>query len=1490
MSTTTRFRALFLGLVALLAARPLAAQMDPRLQGTVSDLLDVYKVAPAKPELLTVYDFSGSMHAVYWNGAYYTGPGQTDHSAQWDNMFGGTGGDFPGIVPAFDANGYIYMLEGSGYVDSSGVGNIWNETQASQFQKVSNKPTAQLVKPDGTLIVINHLLLYSQSSLMAFVQQASHLRVTATANVVLGGISRSVTRTIDLPIPWEIMDNTSFTAANPIPPLQIPDPLGNGGAGGPSTTADTLYKTPVNVVNNPDGGNFDKIGRFHYNKDFLWWVFFGTDIRNSTNNGSNNSGKFVIPAVSADTVAGLSSTAYEPTAPLPAFGIPNAYPAFTWQNGLANMARFQALKHATLIAWFANQNKVWWGARYLDGSEEGLNTVNTNNGNASSPNPDRNINLFRPANNSSSLDQSIPKFTAFAPVSSTPLTYAFANAYAQLALRKDPSSSFGTSSGGGQSGTENPIPPCRKSFVVVFTDGIANDAYAYDSNGNLAQSAIGGYDPYQRTSAGVATLTEALGNTAVNGYGTSKLNPSANGQLSPGGPSLFNIWTLAGIAAHYSPAQATALTSATSYPITSAMPFRITDRGATVAAPRKIRTMTIGMSLAGSLTDATSGKSDLFRAALYGNPDAKTWNLGVAPYDPTDPNSDPTVNPFFFDATDTSKLSSAMSAVLAEVTAGSASVAAPASPLVGLSLGSQAYLGLFQTVNGPRWKGDLLMTGLYVGAQGVSFVDDLGHPVTNVDDQNAIWSANLNIFNNASRTWKTRNIYTNIPGTTTVVKFDESNTTNITAAVVGAPDAVTRLAYIRFMRGAETAAEVSPAGDSDLTPRNDIMGDIVNSAPTVLEYPISTLTSAISSKLVTVLGTVPASSTPHFRVIFSGDNQGIFHAFGEVSWTTPGTIPFTTTNPVTLVTTTVNVAAEIAHGDVDELWAFIPGEFLKNISQLRFKTNPHRYMVDGNPTVYFNDVPASGQVRGNGVVDGSDVVRVIMGLRKGGRSYYAFDFSNLANVVANTGAIMPWKLVPDDIPNSAVGSNNVMRHMGFSTSTPQVGRVDTNAATNQDLVFLGGGLSTSVVDTAFKSDATFLDPLAKLGRSIVAFDVVTGPTKNLYTWNFNDSGFAGTYLSGAAMGCVPSGVQPLEFFPGSGHTQRVYFADTPTDGNVSATLPRGGGIWALGNTALAANNVIRLDSSNIDTWTLGTTNNTTKAIRHIFQAPTGWSITTTPTPFLLNNPYPAVRTVVPKTAPVAVGVSFGTGDRNDPVDNDTINPLVTSAPKDNYLNVIFDRQDSASLSGVSGVATSNLDTVGIQQGTTSLSGDVADLTTVSAFTGTFNGYSVNPSDPAYYLLQKVGYKLNLNPAGTHLANGAGYFYPKTITNTVVLNGVLFFSDFFPSSGSSNACQGTGLTNTYRICNVLQPTFNSGNVTANPTVFNAPDPNCSGVVLTYPNLPGEITALGTSAVIQSGQGSANGQPGTIDNAGAKVGGSFGKTSGIGFKPRSWRIIR
>lgn len=1470
MPFASRFRPVVLAIFACVLVLPLRGQGDPRLQSVNTDLLDLYKVSAAKPELLTIFDFSGSMHAVYWQQQYYTNANQDSSQAQWNFQYYDNWGnlhtvntvdDFPGIVPAFDINGYIHMMVGTGY-----YGEVYNYSESPVFADPYGGNGPVLVAPNGTVIAIDHTQTYSRSQLQTFANQASHIRVTATANVVLNGVSQSVTRTIDLPIPWAIMDPTATGNNNAYSTITyVTDP-----SGGPSVTPDTLYQSSneyniVNAkvvngwINNGQGGDLRKIGRFHYTMDYLWWVFFGTKVRNSTNNGSTDTGHFVIPAYQDSLGSG-----FEPTsAPLAAWPT-TTYPATTWNNGLVGYTRFQALKNAVVRAWFANQTKVWWGYRYIDDNEDGTSQVSADNGSASATTITRDIRLFRTATSTSTPDQQLSKFLGAEPQTSTPLAHALANAYAQLAQYQDSNSTFGTAnvSSNGQSGTENPIPPCRTSFVVVFTDGIAND------------QGLGTGDPY-------AAGTAATGNSALGSL--SNLMP---------GKDDFNIWTLAGVAAHYQVGSYTSPSGggASSWEDLDASdqaPWLITSRGATPSSPRRARTMTVAMSVAGSLADTASGKADLFRAALYGNPNPTnhTWNLNTPPFDPTNPSSDPNINPFFFDATDVNKLSSAVTAILAEVTKASAAVAAPSSPLVGLSLGNQVYLGLFETADGPRWQGDLLMAGLQVNSSsGVSFLDRNGNVVQNINASNAVWSANYNVFNNKSRTWKTRNIYTNLPGTTTVVPFDESNA-QITNAMVGATNATDRTAYIRFMRGAETAAETDA---SDTNPRWDIMGDIVSSSPAVLEYPHdSALLAAVSPKLASLA--VPSGATPHFRVIFVGDNQGIFHAFGEVSWTIQKSI---TTTDASGNSTTVNVT--VPQGDVDELWAFIPGEFLQYIPQLRNGGNPHRYRMDGSPYIYFDDVPAAGQSSGDGVVDGSDVVRVIAGERKGGRSYYAFDFSNLASLVANTGSTLAWKLVPDDILTTTTDSQQkVLARMGFSTCTPAVGTVDTTTGT-ENMVFLGGGMSTQSVDSAF---APTYGSGTKLGRSLVAFDVVKGPGTGLHTWDFTTSAFTQTFFgaTGGSMGCVSAGVMPFVLFPNSQRVQRVYFTDTPTDANSSAI--RGGAVWALGNNSLATNGVIRLDSSSMDDWT----SSTNAGIRKILQAPLGWSMSTSPIPFRLGGDglYPVARISAPTTDPLAVGVIVGTGDRNDPMDNDSINPAVvsnagkTTTAYNNWLAVAFDRQDSASLSGVSGVSTTNLDTAGIQLGKINTDGDLADLTTMNSFTGTIsvssNSYSVDPSNSAYYLKQKLGYKLNMGAARAKDSNN--YYYPKVITEPAVLTGVLFFSDFSPQVGNAAACAGAGVTNTYRICNVMEPTFNSGKTLASSTTFNSGDPTCSGTILTFPNLPGALTALGTSYIIQSGQGvSTSGTAGTIDNAGAHLGSGSGLPASMANKPRTWRIVR
>lgn len=1389
----------------------LSAQLDPRLQVVDTDVLDVYKSQPAKPEMLTIFDFSGSMYAMYWHPAYFGNASQSNHNSPWGD------GDFPGLVPVITGRAVVLFREGTGYYQ-----NVYSTTNSSNFDTTSGR----LVRPNGTVIPASGSAL-SRTELADLVREASHIRMKATGTVTVGGSSVTVTREIDLPIPWAVFDRT-YGASAQGQLMMLADPKG-----GPAVTPDEIYLNgaqDINIVNANNRGY--KIGRFHYNRDYLWWIFFGSDARTAT--GSSDTGKFVIPAVNT------SNSALEPALPAGASG------AFTWNNGLPGMTRFQALKYATVKSWFANQDKVWWAYRMFDGVEEKKTTLDKDNGNASTTSVSRDMRIFRTASSASQPDEKVKAFLGLEPSTSTPMTYALANAYAQMTVDNEKASCFGPqggTGGTGQSGTgENPVPTCRRSFVILFTDGIANDGYKSGGDG----TAIGRSDVY----AGGADA----GNTALSGR-TNQLSPAYSS--SNGGQGLFNIWTLSALAAHYP--------SAISGVLSGYAPFKIVNRGASSSDPRRIRTMTVGMSLGGLLTDTSSGKSDLFRAALYGNEKMKTYSLTAKPFDPNDPDAnDPNYNPFFFDATDADKLAAAMTTIIDEVTAASASISAPSSPLVGLNLGRQAYLGLFQTETlGPVWRGDLLMAGIKVTRNGVSFLDKDGNPAEFITSENAVWSAAKNL--RSEKTWKlgqsnSRRIYTTKGlSSNDLMVLDESNAA-ITTATLGVASSDERIALLRYLRGAFKDA-LTDASVS--TMRDNALGDIVGSSPAAIEYPLASVDSLGSGTLSQAKSDLLADSSikgVRFRIIFFGTNQGFFHAFGEVS----GYRDVTDSDG--------NPSFQVA-GAVDELWAFLPYEFLSGIKHLRGTANPHRYLFDGSPRIYFKDVPASGFVSGNLQVDGDDVVRVVVGLRKGGRSYFAFDVKDPLDPK------VVWQVVPDSptggtLKGVGAGSLATIQAMGMATSTPALARVEVDAArTTRDLVFIGGGMSTADMDTKFGK---------KLGRSILAVDVADGTL--IKSWDFI-ANRPGDTTAAAPMGSIASGVVPFSFFQNSGRAQRVYFTDQPTDST------RGSGLWVLGSNGKAANG-IRFDSSNINAWTDSGTAGGTMAVRKVYQSPAGVVISASPAPFSLSSFIP--RTAAPVLIPAAVGVAIGTGDRNDPMDRDAINPPGSKGTGANRLVVVFDRQDSSILTGNTPSAT-DVDTKGL------LDTNLADLSSVASLT---DG-RIDPTNASYFLKTGFGYYLKTygfnettSALATSLAKSAGnpdhggsdYYYAKVISAPVVLEGAGFFSTFL-ARDEAGACRGTGNTITYRLCNIMAPVYNDGQAVADGSEFNDQAANCSGRVLTFVNIAGEFTSLGSSAVVQTGSGrTSDGSAGTIGTAGTQTGGAMASSGGFAFRPKSWRIIR
>jgi len=186
------FMRLFVGLLAgsMMSLQPLLAQMDTRLQASKTDFLDLYQQSVnvvMKPEVVSVFDFSGSMAAVMFHREYVY-PVNTDTN----DSGGGAGMTFTLTSPA------------------TGRYNV-----SVALYTTPNLTNGKLVRPDGSLLdyanggdtAINANYVASglpgetaspmASDIRNWIRSASHVRFTYNS------------RTYDLPICWTILDDPS---------------------------------------------------------------------------------------------------------------------------------------------------------------------------------------------------------------------------------------------------------------------------------------------------------------------------------------------------------------------------------------------------------------------------------------------------------------------------------------------------------------------------------------------------------------------------------------------------------------------------------------------------------------------------------------------------------------------------------------------------------------------------------------------------------------------------------------------------------------------------------------------------------------------------------------------------------------------------------------------------------------------------------------------------------------------------------------------------------------------------------------------------------------------------------------------------------------------------------------------------------------------------------------------------------------------------------
>ncbi|MBT8144579.1 MAG: hypothetical protein KJO55_07750, partial [Gammaproteobacteria bacterium] len=394
-----------------------------------------------------------------------------------------------------------------------------------------------------------------------------------------------------------------------------------------------------------------------------------------------------------------------------------------------------------------------------------------------------------------------------------------------------------------------------------------------------------------------------------------------------------------------------------------------------------------------------------------------------------DQNGDPITDPGYFVANDDTSLAFAFDNILSSIQTEAESFSSPS-----LSVDTQnrltnredIYLAMFQPPGQtePHWEGNLKKyrigraagaetgsTPTIVDANGQAAVDESG---VFVDGARSFWSLSADggeVAEGGFRTTLTtsRKVVTDIAGSNLLAdgnRVIEGNDELTADLLQVAEDR--RDAVIRWARGIDANNEA-----------RQIVGDPLHSEPTLVAY-----------------------SNDQYALYF-GTNDGVLHALDP----------------------------EPANAGASNLehFAFIPSELLPRLDKLArnepqaFGT-PRNYGLDGDLTVWIDET------NNNGIVESGEKAYLFVGMRRGGRNYYALDITQF-----NSPKLL-WKIR---------GGQGQFAELGQTWSAPTVARVPVGNDTKTVLLFAGGNDPNQ---DAKNRPATSDD----MGRAVYMVDAETG--------------------------------------------------------------------------------------------------------------------------------------------------------------------------------------------------------------------------------------------------------------------------------------------------------------------------------------------------------------------------------------------------------------
>ena len=189
-----------------------------------------------------------------------------------------------------------------------------------------------------------------------------------------------------------------------------------------------------------------------------------------------------------------------------------------------------------------------------------------------------------------------------------------------------------------------------------------------------------------------------------------------------------------------------------------------------------------------------------------------------------------------------------------------------------------------------------------------------------------------------------------------------------------------------------------------------------------------------------------------------------------------------------------------------EMWSFVPSELFSIQSDLKENGLGKVYGMDLTPTIYHDDS------NGDGKVNSGEDVWAFVGMRRGGRSYYALDISD-----KNSPSLL-WTIK---------GGEGDFANLGQTWSEPRVIYIDHQSYSGKPLLVFGAGF-----DKAHFEDGSS----NSMGAGVY---IVDAETKAL-VWSSDDVSFAGQDSITGSIAILDSDYDGL--------TDRLYAADT--GGNV----------------------------------------------------------------------------------------------------------------------------------------------------------------------------------------------------------------------------------------------------------------------------------------------------------------------------------------------------